>query len=336
MGTCKKRCGQTEREELSCKFSKVIYFSSNCWFVATVCSPPCLLISNTSDILAVDYKTAAVRSIISGLTRAVALDVHFSLGFIFWSDVAEQNIKRFRIDTASTTTVITGIGVCDGLAVDWRALELYWTDTTHNTISVSDLDGKNQRTLISLGFDQPRAINLDLDSGLMIWTNWGANPKIERALLNGSQRLAIVTTNLYWPNGIERDRGNKRIVWVDARYDRVESVDYSGNNRKLLYQQQYLHPFDVPLIPPFLFLTDWVALKEAHELDAAAGNVLRSFNINGGQPMGIVPYDSSRQPSGIYAVLLQFMTVLFISLTNYSLHCPQIAWPNLGEYRNKY
>jgi len=58
---------------------------------------------------------------------------------------------------------------------------------------------------------------------------------------------------------------------------------------------------------------------------AATGHVLRSFGINGGQPMGIVPYDSSRQPLGIYTVFLQFITVLFISLTNYNLHCPRIA-----------
>jgi len=79
-----------------------------------------LLVLNTTDIVAIDYKTAEVRSIISGLSGAVALDIHFSLGYIFWSDTAERNIKRFRIDVANTTTIITDIGVCNGLAVDWR------------------------------------------------------------------------------------------------------------------------------------------------------------------------------------------------------------------------
>ena len=123
-----------------------------------------MLITNTSDVVALDYKTAALTSVVSGLTRAVAIDVHFSLGYIFWSDVTEKNIKRFRIDIASTTTIITGIGVCDGLAVDWRASQLYWTDTTDDTISVSDLDGNNQILLISSGLEEPRAIALDLDN----------------------------------------------------------------------------------------------------------------------------------------------------------------------------
>jgi len=123
-----------------------------------------LLVSNTTDILAIDYRTAEVRSIISGLSKAVALDVHFSFGYIFWSDVTERNIKRFHIDTASTTTIVTNIGVCDGLAVDWRASQLYWTDRTYGTISASDLHGNNQSVLINSGLDQPKAIALDLDN----------------------------------------------------------------------------------------------------------------------------------------------------------------------------
>ena len=123
-----------------------------------------MLVSNTTDIVAADYGKAQVNSVILSLTRAVAIDVHFSLGFIFWSDVTELNIKRFRIDVESTTTVITNIGVCDGLAVQWRTSQLYWTDTTYNSISVSDLDGNNQLTLISSALEEPRAIALDPDS----------------------------------------------------------------------------------------------------------------------------------------------------------------------------
>ena len=115
-----------------------------------------------------DHKTATQSLVVSGLTNAVAIDVHFSLGYIFWSDVVEQNIKRFHIDAASTTTIITGIGVCDGLAVDWRASQLYWTDATHDTISVSDLNGNNLSLLISSGLEQPRAIALDPDNRYII------------------------------------------------------------------------------------------------------------------------------------------------------------------------
>lgn len=133
----------------------------------------------------------------------------------------------------------------------------------------------------------------------MFWTDWGTNKKIERASLNGGQRVAMVTTGLFYPNGIELDTGNKRIFWVDAGLDRVESVDYNGNNRKLLYQLSGLHPFGLTLIPPFLFFTDWVTAEDIHQLDATTGSVVRKFSVNGGRPMGIVAYGASRQPAGI-------------------------------------
>lgn len=130
-----------------------------------LCTPPCLLVSNTSDIIAVDYRTAVVNSVVLGLSRAVAIDVHFSLGYIFWSDVTERNIKRFHIHSGNTTTIISNVGVCDGLAVEWRTSQLYWTDTVYDKISISDLNGNNQRTMISSGLDKPGAIALDLDNG---------------------------------------------------------------------------------------------------------------------------------------------------------------------------
>ena len=111
-----------------------------------------------------EYKTGTLSSVVSGLTRAFAIDIHFSMGYIFWSDETEHNIKRFHIDVASTTTIITDIGVCDGLAVDWMASKLYWTDRRFDTISVSDLDGNNKGLIISSGLEEPVAIALDPDN----------------------------------------------------------------------------------------------------------------------------------------------------------------------------
>ena len=133
----------------------------------------------------------------------------------------------------------------------------------------------------------------------MFWTDWGTSKKMEKASLDGNQRVAIVTTFLYFPFGIELDRGNKQIFWVDAWYDRVETVDYNGNNRKQLFQQSGLPPFGVALIAPFLFFIDGIALKEVHNLEAMTGHIIRSYSINGGSPMGIVAYDYARQPPGI-------------------------------------
>ena len=141
---------------------------------------------------------------------------------------------------------------------------------------------------------------------LMFWTDWGATPKIEKATLSGTQRVAIVTTNLTWPNGIELDIGNKRIYWVDAGVDTIESADYHGNNRVLVMLVTGYHPFGVTLIPPFLFFTDWTNF--IYKLDATTGYYMESINSVIGRPMGIVTYDSSRQPPGTKAFAFLHLT----------------------------
>jgi len=85
----------------------------------------------------------------------------------------------------------------------------------------------------------------------MFWSDAGTHPKIEKASLAGNQRVAIVTAYLFLPNGIDLDRGNKRIFWVDAGYDRVESINYCGDNRKIVFQEHGIHPFAVVLVAPF-------------------------------------------------------------------------------------
>lgn len=129
------------------------------------CEAPCLLLSTTTEIVALDFDNVTSTPIITGISRAVSLDVHLSLGYIFWTDVTEKKIKRSCIDGTNITVINDTIGVCDGLAVDWKSSQLYWTDTTSDTISVSDLEGNNTRILVSVSLDEPRGIVLDPEQG---------------------------------------------------------------------------------------------------------------------------------------------------------------------------
>ena len=45
----------------------------------------------------------------------------------------------------------------------------------------------------------------------MYWTDWGNPPKIERANLDGSDRVVLVNTSLGWPNGLALDFEVNRI-----------------------------------------------------------------------------------------------------------------------------
>ena len=56
--------------------------------------------------------------------------------------------------------LINNVSHPDGLAVEWVARNLYWTDTGTDRIEVSRLDGSSRKIVISEDLDEPRAITL--------------------------------------------------------------------------------------------------------------------------------------------------------------------------------
>lgn len=67
---------------------------------------------------------------------------------------------------------------------------------------------------------------------LMFWTDWGRNPRIERASMDGKLRTVIISSKLYWPNGLTIDYPNNLLYFADAYLDFIDYCDYNGNNRK--------------------------------------------------------------------------------------------------------
>jgi low density lipoprotein receptor-related protein 5/6 len=56
----------------------------------------------------------------------------------------------------------------DGIAVDWIARNLYWTDTGTDQIEVARLNGTSRKVLIFDDLDEPRAIVLDPEAGFVL------------------------------------------------------------------------------------------------------------------------------------------------------------------------
>ena len=73
---------------------------------ATACKQPCILVSNSTDILSININNGAASSIASGLTRAVAIDIDYQTGHVYWSDIVERKIKQTNIVGGNSVTVI--------------------------------------------------------------------------------------------------------------------------------------------------------------------------------------------------------------------------------------
>lgn len=66
----------------------------------------------------------------------------------------------------------------------------------------------------------------------MFWTDWGQNPRIEKASMDGKWRTVIISSKIYWPNGLSIDYPNKLLYFADAYLDYIDFCDYNGNNRR--------------------------------------------------------------------------------------------------------
>lgn len=56
----------------------------------------------------------------------------------------------------------------------------------------------------------------------MYWTDWGVRPKIERASLDGKDRVVLLNSSLGWPNGLALDYATGKLYWGDAKTDKIE------------------------------------------------------------------------------------------------------------------
>ncbi|KFQ87662.1 Low-density lipoprotein receptor-related protein 1, partial [Phoenicopterus ruber ruber] len=128
-----------------------------------------------------------------------------------------SNRNRRQIDGGVTHLNISGLKMPRGIAIDWVAGNIYWTDSGRDVIEVAQMKGENRKTLISGMIDEPHAIVVDPLRGTMYWSDWGNHPKIETAAMDGTLRETLVQDNIQWPTGLAVDYHNERLYWADAK-----------------------------------------------------------------------------------------------------------------------
>ncbi|KAK5614742.1 Exosome complex protein [Crenichthys baileyi] len=219
---------------------------------------------------------------IENLMNPRALDFHAASEFIYFADATSYIIGRQKIDGTERDTILKeGIHTVEGIAVDWIANNLYWTDDgPKKTISVARLEKASQtrKTLIEGKMTHPRAIVVDPLNGWMYWTDWEEDPKeskrgkIERAWMDGSNRNVFLTSKtVLWPNGLSLDIPQGILYWVDAYYDRIEMVYLNSSGRKTVYEGQELnHAFGLCHYKHFLFWNEYRS-GSIYKLDTTTG-----------------------------------------------------------------
>ncbi|ETN83365.1 Low-density lipoprotein receptor domain class A, partial [Necator americanus] len=294
---------------------------------------PLLLLSNRATIRQFDLVTNVHIPLIQSPGSAVAMDFHLENGTLVWSDIALQKILMCKIgndsvhhhlavrekcaDGEQSILLDSDVHTPDGLAVDWVHNLLFWTDGGLDQVlinfrkfsldliadalfevNVMDLTTRRKRTLFSDGLEEPRAIAVDPEMGLIFWTDWGKEARIERAGMDGQHRTVIVKgERVKWPNGLALDYIDKRVYWADAKVKSIFSCDYWGRDIKIiLHSHQYLrHPFSIAVFEDRIYYTDW-----EHDgvitINKFTGGEMRTVMQKVSTPMTVRIYHRLAQP----------------------------------------
>uniref|UniRef100_A0A8D0ALX9 LDL receptor related protein 1 n=1 Tax=Sander lucioperca TaxID=283035 RepID=A0A8D0ALX9_SANLU len=199
--------------------------------------------------------------------RIDAMDLHVKTNRIFWTNWHTGRISSYELPGPSTSSSssnegrITNLQIKElkmprGIAVDWVAGNLYWTDSGRDVIEVAQMSGQHCKTLVSGMIDEPYAIVVDPQRGTMYWADWGNHPKIETAAMDGTLRQTLVHENIQWPTGLAVDYFNERLYWADAKLSVVGSVRLDGSDPVISVsgiKNNLLHPFSIDIFEDYIY-----------------------------------------------------------------------------------
>lgn len=219
-----------------------------------------LVISNRHSILVADLKEQGLERVPIIVENVVATTSNMHTGTIFWSDMKLKKISRLDRGSEPVEVISTGLDLVEGLAYDWIGGNIYWLDSKLNNIEVAKENGENRIVLVKENITQPRGMCLDPSVGArwLFWTDWGENPRIERIGMDGTNRSTIISTKIYWPNGLTLDTANKRVYFADSKLDFIDFCYYNGTGRQQVVAGSHylLHPHSLTLFEDTLYWTD--------------------------------------------------------------------------------
>nr|XP_032823068.1 low-density lipoprotein receptor-related protein 1-like isoform X2 [Petromyzon marinus] len=270
-GTCSQVCNNTKGSHVcSCaeNFVKVHHHSCK----ANDSERTMIYVADNNQVRGLSPQRANARytQVLLGddSVRVHSMGVHVRTARLFWTNwhlgsISSMELRpgagrprSVRDDTAAVVRLeIPGLRTPSGVAVDWVAGNLYWTDSGRDVVEVAQLSGQNRKTLVSGMIDDPHAIALDPVRGKMYWSDWGNNAKIEQASMDGTRRRNFVEERVQWPTGLAVDYMNQRLYWADTKLSVISSIRLDGTDRVVAVsiKQGLLHPFAIDVFEDHIY-----------------------------------------------------------------------------------
>ncbi|XP_067627209.1 prolow-density lipoprotein receptor-related protein 1 isoform X1 [Eurosta solidaginis] len=211
--------------------------------------------SNAEEIL--EEKPALAP--ISRISLATYIDYLAADDYLFWGDSERGTISRIKRDGTQRLDILPVMETTDpkqqdwlgGIAVDWIARNIYWSDMKRNLIEVARLDGSH-RHVVASNVESPKALAVDPVQGLLFYVGNGI---IGRTGLDGSQTF-ILANQTGTVSNLILDTDATKVYWCDSGAKTIMKVDYDGNLKTLLLNHSLENPVALAKLDDYLYWAD--------------------------------------------------------------------------------
>lgn len=196
---------------------------------------------------------------ISRISLASNVDYHHRYDLLFYADSDKGEITRINRDGTDRRVIVNQTDQFDanggdwlsGIAVDWIADNIYWSDEKRNIIELAHLDGSSRYVVISY-VSKPKALAVDPIAGFLFFAG---DKRIERTGLDGSQHFILANQSSQVTN-LVLDIANQVVYWCESLSDTIWRVDYDGNNKILMLNHSLENPIALAVFDSYLFWAD--------------------------------------------------------------------------------
>ncbi|GBM91899.1 Putative vitellogenin receptor [Araneus ventricosus] len=221
---------------------------------------PILVFCTLQEIRAMFLRTGQFFLIHSSIAKAASVDADPLESRVYWTEIDDKSsVYSSNLDGSDFSTVLNNcLKAPEGITVDYVGRILYLTDAGLRQILACKMDGSMCHILQNTTTDKLRAIAVDPPEGLLYWSDWGESTSgIYRSGMDGSRRIAMVSKDIKWPNGIAIDHASNRLYWSDAWLKTIEYITLDGETRKVLMEDKVYHPYSLAVFEDNLYWSDW-------------------------------------------------------------------------------
>ncbi|KAG5684646.1 hypothetical protein PVAND_013864 [Polypedilum vanderplanki] len=259
-GTCSQACVNTNGSHY-CTCEKNFLLNQDGKSCDTTSSEVSLIYSTKNAIkrIALGQRNRGFHDLIYRAKQPVG--VGYDGENFYWAEVQNEKeiIAKISTEKGSKKEILltNGLVMPEYLVVDWLTKNIYFTDSARNHIAVCVNSGYHCTELVKNELiKSPRGIAIHPIESLLFWSDWGDHSHIGISYMDGSQSRILVD-NVAWPNGLTVDWPNGRIYWVDARQFKIESATLTGEDRRVILNGVFLHPFSLTLHGNYLYWCDF-------------------------------------------------------------------------------